>query len=70
MEINEDTALLLTTIDFAARKHALQKRKGDGSAYINHPIGVAMSLMREGGIKDLSTLQAAVLHDTLEGKVI
>ena len=31
---------ILKTIDFAAKKHAKQKRKDpDGTPYINHPIG-------------------------------
>jgi guanosine-3',5'-bis(diphosphate) 3'-pyrophosphohydrolase len=38
----------------------------DSSPYINHPIAVAETLARIGGVSDLSVLQAAVLHDTLE----
>ena len=51
---------------FAAEKHITQRRKGDDSPYINHPIGVAYLLWKEGGIKDVEILQAAVLHDTVE----
>jgi len=38
----------------------------DASPYINHPIEVATILATRGGITDLSTLMAAVLHDTIE----
>jgi len=57
---------LLACIDFSARKHKLQRRKGDNSAYINHPIGVALSLWNEGGVRDLDVLKGAILHDTVE----
>ena len=38
---------------------------GGGLRYINHPLAVARTLA-EVGIRDLATLQAALLHDTLE----
>jgi len=57
---------LLEAINFSAIKHKNQRRKGDDSAYINHPIGVAYILWNEGGIRDMNVLQAAVLHDTVE----
>ncbi len=51
----------------AAGKHQGQRRKGvDASPYINHPIGVAHLLADIGGITDLDTLVAAILHDTIE----
>ncbi|XP_046544286.1 guanosine-3',5'-bis(diphosphate) 3'-pyrophosphohydrolase MESH1-like isoform X1 [Haliotis rubra] len=34
--------------------------------YINHPIGVAYILTEEAGITDLSVIQTALLHDTVE----
>ena len=62
-----DTAILLRAIEFAARKHSLQRRKDvAASPYINHPIAVAHLLADTGGITDLLTLMAAVLHDTIE----
>ena len=62
-----DTALLLSAIEFASRKHSTQRRKGkDASPYINHPIAVTHLLADTGGITDLVTLMAAVLHDTIE----
>ncbi|KAF7239573.1 Guanosine-3',5'-bis(diphosphate) 3'-pyrophosphohydrolase MESH1 [Varanus komodoensis] len=62
-----DTARLLDTADFAARKHAAQRRKDpERTPYINHPIGVAQILAQEAGVADLAVLQAALLHDTVE----
>jgi (p)ppGpp synthase/HD superfamily hydrolase len=62
-----DTANLLKALEFASRKHSHQRRKGrDASPYINHPIAVAHLLADTGGITDLVTLMAAVLHDTIE----
>uniref|UniRef100_A0A6J0VEI3 Guanosine-3',5'-bis(diphosphate) 3'-pyrophosphohydrolase MESH1 n=1 Tax=Pogona vitticeps TaxID=103695 RepID=A0A6J0VEI3_9SAUR len=58
---------LLDAADFAARKHASQRRKDpDSTPYINHPIGVAQILAQEAGITDVVILQAALLHDTVE----
>ena len=60
-------AILLRAVAFAAEKHRDQRRKGiDASPYINHPIGVADLLANVGGVCDMSTLVAAVLHDTIE----
>lgn len=57
---------LLHALHFAADRHRDQRRKGeDASPYINHPIVVAETLARFG-VTDPVTLQAAVLHDTLE----
>jgi guanosine-3',5'-bis(diphosphate) 3'-pyrophosphohydrolase len=58
---------LLKALDFAARMHRDQRRKGvDGSPYINHPIQVAEVLASVGAVDDESTLIAAILHDTIE----
>lgn len=58
-------SLLLEAASFAAEKHKDQRRK-DNTPYINHPLRVANVLVKEGGVSDLATLQAALLHDTLE----
>ncbi|RKP39657.1 hypothetical protein BJ085DRAFT_42928 [Dimargaris cristalligena] len=51
---------------FACEKHSDQRRKDpEQTPYINHPIGVA-SFLVEAGVTDLVTLQAALLHDTIE----
>jgi len=58
---------LLGALDFAADKHRDQRRKdSEASPYINHPIQVAELIARVGGVSDLATLQAALLHDTVE----
>lgn len=62
-----DTALLLTAMDFAARKHRGQRRKDpEKSPYINHPIAVAQLVAGVGGVLDHVTILAAILHDTVE----
>lgn len=66
-EDRTDTASLLKAIEFASRKHSTLRRKDkDASPYINHPIAVAHLLADTGGITNLVTLMAAVLHDTIE----
>lgn len=62
-----DVSLLLRVIEFAAVKHRDQRRKGvDASPYINHPIKVASMIANIGGVHSLTTLLAAILHDTIE----
>lgn len=52
---------------FAAERHRGQYRKDvDRTPYINHPIMVVSVLANVGGITDLETLQAGMLHDTIE----
>lgn len=75
MELQQAGALL-HAVNFAAEKHASQRRKDPQSTpYINHPIGVAHLLLTVGQLEQeassrqinaLHTLQAAVLHDTVE----
>lgn len=66
MPAETSEARLLAALHFAADKHRDQRRKGeDASPFINHPIVVAETLARFG-ITDLVTLQAAILHDTIE----
>jgi GTP diphosphokinase / guanosine-3',5'-bis(diphosphate) 3'-diphosphatase len=58
---------ILKALKFAAKKHRDQRRKGNEACpYINHLIEVAEILSCIGGIDDLATLQAAILHDTIE----
>lgn len=57
---------VLQALRFAADRHRDQKRKGaEASPYVNHPIAVA-ELLSRFGVEDPVTLQAALLHDTLE----
>ena len=62
-----DLTHLLVALEFAAHKHRDQRRKdASASPYINHPIALARLLAVEGGVTDVKTLVAAVLHDTIE----
>jgi guanosine-3',5'-bis(diphosphate) 3'-pyrophosphohydrolase len=61
-----DIQRYVSVCDFAARKHCNQRRKGDESPYINHPLGVANILSSEANVCCQLTLEAAVLHDTVE----
>jgi guanosine-3',5'-bis(diphosphate) 3'-pyrophosphohydrolase len=58
---------LIEAINFAAKKHRREKRKGaDGEPYINHPLEVLNLLTGVGKVEDFDVLIAAVLHDTIE----
>jgi (p)ppGpp synthase/HD superfamily hydrolase len=58
---------ILRALSFAAERHSDQRRKGAGRPpFINHAIEVASILATIGGVTDAVTLQAALLHDTLE----
>jgi guanosine-3',5'-bis(diphosphate) 3'-pyrophosphohydrolase len=58
---------VLEALAFSAARHRHQKRKGKlASPYINHPIDVALVIVREGGITTAPVLTAALLHDTIE----
>jgi (p)ppGpp synthase/HD superfamily hydrolase len=59
------SALLDSALIFAATAHRDQVRKGTGTPYIVHPVGV-MLLLIEAGERDPELLAAALLHDTLE----
>lgn len=62
-----DFSLFLKALRYAAYQHRNQRRKGGSKApYINHPIGVAETLWNTGGVRDITTLVAALLHDTIE----
>ena len=62
-----DLALLLKAVSFAAHKHRDQRRKDEGaSPYINHPIAVAEVLWSTGHVRDIATIVAGILHDTIE----
>lgn len=57
---------LATTLQWAAEAHGSQRRKNSfQEPYIVHPLGVAQ-LLYKSGTEDLVTLQAALLHDTIE----
>ena len=67
MSDTKPVSTILRAIDFAAKKHRDQRRKGaEASPYINHPIEVAEMLASIGGVVDSAVIQAAILHDTVE----
>lgn len=54
-------------LDFAARKHAHQRRKGlRAEPYVNHLTEVALLLAEASGGEDPALVMAGLLHDTLE----
>ena len=60
--------LLLDAINFSAIKHSTQRRKdAEKTPYINHPIGVAHILWKEGDVTDLATLQVTMTIETGRG---
>jgi len=67
MDFSENTGQLFEAIRFAADKHRNQRRRDSAkSPYINHPIEVVQLLWEVGGVRDMSVLLAAILHDTIE----
>ncbi|MHB1194448.1 MAG: HD domain-containing protein [Longimicrobiales bacterium] len=64
--VQDPVGAVLRAALFAAKKHRKQCRKdADESPYINHPLEVA-AVLAEHGVTDAVTLQAALLHDTIE----
>lgn len=64
---SQQLSVLVKAMAFAAQKHKDQRRKDvAASPYINHPVQLVDVLVHEGGITDLSTIVAAMLHDTVE----
>ena len=62
-----DLQVFLKVLSFSAERHRKQRRKGvEGDPYINHPVEVANLLANVAGVADITTLVAAVLHDTVE----
>mgnify|MGYP000021979148 CR=1 FL=1 len=63
----QDLTMFFRALNFAADKHRDQRRKGrDMPPYVNHLIHVANLLWNVGNVRDMPTLIAAILHDTLE----
>lgn len=66
-DIEEDNAELEKAFIFAYKAHRHQKRK-TGEPYITHPVAVALIL---ADLKvDAATIQAALLHDTIEDTIV
>ena len=63
----DDISLIFSSLRFASAKHQDQRRKGGrASPYINHLIDVAEILWNSGGIHDVDTVVAGILHDIIE----
>ncbi len=63
----KDFGTFLKALQFAAYHHRDQRRKCSSHApYINHPLSVVEILWQTGGVRDVTTLVAALLHDTIE----
>ncbi|MCD6308971.1 MAG: bifunctional (p)ppGpp synthetase/guanosine-3',5'-bis(diphosphate) 3'-pyrophosphohydrolase, partial [Candidatus Latescibacteria bacterium] len=62
-----DFTPVFKALAFSADRHRDQRRKGsEASPYINHLIDVAERLWVTGGVRDIPTIAAAILHDTVE----
>lgn len=58
---------ILAAANFAAKKHAQQKRKGElGEPYMNHLLEVAELVAASSHELDTNLVIAALLHDTVE----
>ncbi|MGH6928962.1 MAG: HD domain-containing protein, partial [Dongiaceae bacterium] len=66
--MTENPVLLLArALDFAARKHVHQRRKGElAEPYVNHLSDVARLLAEATKGEDVTVVIAGLLHDTLE----
>ena len=53
-------------IEFAAKHHAGQSRRGRQEPFLNHLLRTALILVETAGLRDHALLCAAVLHDVVE----
>jgi len=64
--MSADVVAVARALDFAARKHAGQRRKGQAAEpYVNHLADVARMVAEATGGKDAVAVVAALLHDTI-----
>jgi (p)ppGpp synthase/HD superfamily hydrolase len=65
--MGSDVVAVARALDFAARKHSKQRRKGEaGEPYVNHLAEVARLVAEATGGKDTVAVLAALLHDAIE----
>jgi guanosine-3',5'-bis(diphosphate) 3'-pyrophosphohydrolase len=66
--VKENPVLLFArALDFAARKHVHQRRKGElAEPYVNHLSDVARLLAEASKGEDIAVVIAGLLHDTIE----
>lgn len=66
-KVTYDIQAILSAADYAAQKHANQRRKGTaGEPYINHLIEVGHLVSMAQEEPDANLVIAALLHDTIE----
>lgn len=69
--MNEDIVRLARAVDFAARKHVDQRRKGEAAEpYFNHLSEVARLLAEATDGDDPNLVIAGLLHDTIEDQEV
>ena len=67
MNMSTDVVRIAQAFDFACRKHATQRRKGESEEpYVNHLAEVAKLVAESTGGEDVNLVIAALLHDTIE----
>lgn len=65
--MGSDIVAVARALDFAARKHSTQRRKGEaGEPYVNHLAEVARLVAEATEGRDPVAVLAALLHDTIE----
>jgi len=65
--MGSDVVAVARALDFAARKHSNQRRKGEaGEPYVNHLAEVARLVAEATGGEDTIAVLAALLHDAIE----
>jgi (p)ppGpp synthase/HD superfamily hydrolase len=65
--MGSDIVAVARALDFAARKHSNQRRKGEaGEPYVNHLAEVARLVAEATGGKEPVAVLAALLHDAIE----
>jgi GTP diphosphokinase / guanosine-3',5'-bis(diphosphate) 3'-diphosphatase len=65
--MSDEIVSFARALDFAARKHTAQRRKGEAhEPYINHLAEVALLLAEATEGEDLNLVLAGLLHDTIE----
>lgn len=69
--MNKDILHITKAIDFAARKHVHQRRKGElQEPYVNHLTEVARLLAEATQGDDVDLIIAGLLHDTIEDQEV
>ncbi len=66
MNMLQEFPQLIAVADYAGQRHAGQTRADKTTPYISHPVAVAQMLYNDFGVRDVTTLAAALLHDVLE----